>query len=235
MKRFYTNVGLMATPVDRNHLVNKEYVDAAVNKKIKDSVVAVETNNFDAAYDADAMTLTQATPGAFVIDGVAIIENDRILLAGQTDASQNGIYVVTTLGADGTARVLTRAEDFNDTSKIILNVMIPVQRGMQNSDTTWVLTNDMAITLDSTALTFAKFKAAESTNIYKTTVTGDGATKEFKISHGLNTEHVIVNVIDAATKEVCVFNTIITSANVVTLKSDVVLQTTDAFNVTVVG
>lgn len=236
MQKLYTNVNLLANPTDGKHLVNKEYVDAAVSRKIKDAVVAVETSNVDAAYDPAAMTLTQNNPAAFVFDGVTLKEGDRVLLAGQTDAAQNGIYTVTTLGVDGAAAgVLTRADDFNDSGKIILNVMIPVQQGTENEDVTWVLTNDAAVTLDETALTFAKLKGAQSVNAYHTTITGDGAAKEFTINHGLNTENVVVRAADSATKETCLFDVAVTSANAVTLKSDIVLDTTDSFDVIVVG
>lgn len=34
MQKIYTNIGLMATPTEGKHLVNKEYVDAAVNRKL---------------------------------------------------------------------------------------------------------------------------------------------------------------------------------------------------------
>lgn len=59
--------------------------------------------------------------------------------------------------------------------------------------------------------------------------------KNFTISHGLNTENVVVQIVDAATKEICVFNVSITSANVVTVKSDIALPADETFIITVVG
>lgn len=234
--KIYTNIDLMAVPASGKNLVNKEYVDAAVNRKIKDSVVVVAVAGIDGTYDADKKTLTQTVPSAFVIDGVSLAQGDRVLLAGQTDASQNGIYTVTAPGADGgDAGVLTRAGDFDDTAKIALNVMIPVQQGAQNADTTWVLTNDAAVTLDTTALTFAKFKSEGGTGVYATTFTGDGTSKSFAINHGLNTENVVTQIVDAATKEECIFNVTITSANVVTVSSDIALTSSESFVITVVG
>lgn len=233
--KIYTNIELMTVPVSGKDLVNKDYVDAAVNRKIKDSAVAVSTENFESTYDTGSMTLSQTTPAVITIDGVELAEGDRVLLAGQTDATQNGIYVVSTAGSDSTAAVLTRADDFNDTAKIVLNVMIPVQRGMQNADTTWMLTNDAAVTLDTTPLTFSKFKGSEGAGVFTATFTGDGTTKNFPINHGLNTENVVTQIIDAATKETCIFNVSVTSANVVTVKSDVALPTGEAFIITVMG
>ena len=233
--KMYTNVELMTTPTSGKNLVTKDYVDAAVNRKIKDSVVVVSTENFDGTYDANNMTLTQITPTVIEIDGVELAEGDRVLLAGQTDATQNGIYIITVAGSDSTAAVLSRADDFNDTAKIALNVMIPVQRGTQNADTTWMLTNDTAVTLDTTSLMFSKFKGSDGPGVFTATFTGDGTAKNFTISHGLNTENVVVQIVDAATKEICVFNVSITSANVVTVKSDIALPADEAIIITVVG
>lgn len=234
--KIYANIEMMAAPTTGKHLVNKDYVDTAVSRKIKDAVMAVSASNIDGTYDADAMTLTQTVPAAFVIDGITPVTGDRVLLAGQTDATQNGIYTVTTPGADsGNAGVLTRAVDFDDTAKIVLNVMIPVMQGTQNADTTWVLTNDTAVTLGTTALTFARFSGSEGPGVFQTTFTGDGTAKSFTINHGLNTENVVTQVVDAATKEECIFNVTVTSANVVTVKSDVALETGESFVITVVG
>ena len=235
MEKIYKNIALMTTPTDEKHLVNKGYVDAAINRKVKDAVVAVATQDLDATYDSTAKTLTQNTAAALVLDGVTLAAGDRVLVAGQTDATQNGIYTVTTLGDDSTAAVLTRAADFDDTADIAMNVIIPVMQGDQNGDTNWQLVNDTAATLDTTALSFAKFKGSEGALVFTTTITGDGAAKEFPVSHGLNSEAVTVSVLDAATKEQCYFGLEITSANVVTIKSDVVLENTDSFVVTVMG
>lgn len=243
MEKIYKNIALMTTPTEGKHLVNKEYVDAAVNRKVKNAVVAVATQDVGATYDAAAKTLTQDTAAALVLDGVTLAAGDRVLITGQTDATQNGIYVVTTLGVaettdgadDGIPAVLTRAADFDDTADIALNVIIPVMQGDQNGDTNWQLINDTNVTLDTTALSFAKFKGSEGANVFTATFTGDGSAKEFTISHGLNTEAVTVAVVDATTKEQCYFGVAITSANVVTIKSDVVLEATDSFIVTVIG
>lgn len=237
--KIYTNIELLTTPVSGKHLVNKAYVDAAVNRKLKDAVDVVATQNIEADYDATYKTLTQKADAIepFVIDGVTLEVGNRVLLTGQTDATQNGIYTVAVLGDanNSTAGILSRAADFNTTEAIPLNVIIPVMRGDQNGDTNWQLINDTAVILDATSMSFAKFKDQAGANAFTATMTGDGVKKEFEIAHGLNTEAVNVSVVDAATKEVCHFGVEITSANVVTIKSDVVLDTTDSFIVTVLG
>lgn len=243
MQKIYTNIGLMATPTEAEHLVNKKYVDEVVNRKLKDPVTAVATQDLNSTYDSTAKTLTQNAGVAYTVDGVTLAVGDRVLVAGQTDATQNGIYVVTTLGAaessdsagDAVPGVLTRADDFDVSAKISPNVIIPVMQGTQNGDTNWQLINDAAVTLDTTAMSFAKFKGSEGANVFTATITGDGTAKEFPVTHGLNSEAVVVSVVDAATKEQCMFGVAITSPNVITLKSDVALENTDSFIVTVIG
>lgn len=243
MQKLYTNVNLMATPTEAGHLVNKKYVDEVVNRKLKDAVTVVATQDLNSVYDNTAKTLTQNVGAAYIVDGVTLAVKDRILVAGQTDVTQNGIYIVTSLGiaessdgaGDGVPGVLTRAADFISSDKITPNVIIPVMQGEQNGDTNWQLINDSAVTLDTTALSFAKFKGSEGTNAFTTTITGDGSAKEFSVNHGLNTEAVAVSVVDSATRERCLFGVTVTSPNVITLKSDVVLETTDSFDVTVIG
>lgn len=243
MQKIYTNIGLMATPTEGKHLVNKEYVDAAVNRKLKDPVTAVATQDLNSVYDNTAKTLTQSAGAVYAVDGVTLAVGDRVLVAGQTDATQNGIYVVTTLGAaetsedagDAVLGVLTRSDDFDESAKIAPNVIIPVMQGTQNGDTNWQLINDAAVTLDTTTMSFAKFNGSEGANVFTATITGDGVAKEFPVTHGLNSEAVVVSVVDAATKEQCMFGVTITSPNVITLKSDVVLENTGSFIVTVIG
>lgn len=237
------NIHLMATPTESGHLVNKKYVDDVVNRKLKDAVTVVATQDLDSVYDSTPKTLTQNAGASYVVDGVTLAVNDRILVAGQTDATQNGIYIVTSLGVaesfdgagDGVPGVLTRAADFISSEKITPNVIIPVMQGDQNEDTNWQLINDTAVVLDTTALSFAKFKGSEGANAFTTTIIGDGSTKEFVINHGLNTEAVAVSVVDTATRERCLFGVVVTSPNTITLKSDVILETTDSFDVTVIG
>ncbi|MBM86962.1 MAG: hypothetical protein CMQ41_01140 [Gammaproteobacteria bacterium] len=59
-------------------------------------------------------TLTAGSNARLVVDGANATAGDRVLVQDQASALQNGIYDVTTQGADGSAAwVLTRAEDFD--------------------------------------------------------------------------------------------------------------------------
>ena len=61
-------------------------------------------------------TLTSTTNGPFTAEGYTAVLNDRILLVGQTNAYENGVYVVTQAGVvdpGGSPWILTRASDAN--------------------------------------------------------------------------------------------------------------------------
>jgi hypothetical protein len=99
------------------------------------------------------ITLSGGTP--VVIDGVTLLVNDRILVTGQTDGSQNGIYYVTTLGS-GSNGTWSRSLDANATGEISAGTVIMVTEGTTYADTQWKLTTDDPITVGTTALTFAR-------------------------------------------------------------------------------
>lgn len=239
MNKYYANIAMLATPSDPKHLVNKEFVELMLSRKIKDPVTVVATADLGCDYDAATRTLTQRSgnEAAFVLDAVNVAEGDRVLVTGQTDTTQNGIYIVTQNGDAGTstAGILTRASDFDSDGDITPNVMIPVMRGEKEGDVTWQLVNDAAVILDSDVITFGRLRASSNAVSYTGTVNGDGSAKELVVTHNLGTEAVQVSVKDHATGETCIFDVEIVSTNTVKLKSDIVLESTDSFDVTIIG
>lgn len=72
-------------------------------------------------------TLTASANGAFPDqDGVAIPLNGRVLVKNQTAASENGIYVLTTVGNAGAPWVLTRATDFDTAAEMTVVAGVPL-------------------------------------------------------------------------------------------------------------
>src|SRR5690348_694064 len=53
---------------------------------------------------------TYAT-GALTIDSVAVVLGDRVVLAAQTAANENGVYICIQEGATGVAAILQRSDD----------------------------------------------------------------------------------------------------------------------------
>lgn len=237
IQKLYSNIKLKANPTDNEHIVNKKYVDDLINGKIKEPVRVVLGTNFEGTYEGTGMTLTQTTASEVIIDGVAVELNDRILLIGQTDSTQNGIYEITTLGVtSGEQAVLTRAEDFNSSSDIKSNVRIPVSQGDANKDTSYILITDGVITLDTTSLEFTRFSAEKGISKAVGSFIGDGAATTFTITHGLGTKEIAEPTIYDKDGVLCKFDYETTTDNMITIKSDVVLEALDGtFNVIILA
>ena len=125
-----------------NDAANKGYVDGvAQGLDIKDSCVVVSTSN---------ITLS----GTQTIDGVSLSANDRVLVAGQSTASQNGIYKVVSGGS------WTRADDMAAGEDAAGNFTF-IEEGTTNAENGWVCTSDKGSAVVGTNnLTFAQFSGA---------------------------------------------------------------------------
>jgi fibronectin-binding autotransporter adhesin len=97
------------------------------------------------------VTLTGGAPA--VVDGVSLVLGDRVLVTGQSTASQNGLYDVTVVGvgSDGT---WARTSDGNATGEILAGMIVMVTEGTLYADTQWKLTTDNPIIIGTTGLTF---------------------------------------------------------------------------------
>ena len=95
-----------------------------------------------------ASNISLASPGA-TLDGVTMVLNDRVLIAGQTASAENGIYIW-----NGAAVPLTRSADAN-TATELLSALVPVTEGT-SAGTVWRQTA-VNITLGTTAIAFVAF------------------------------------------------------------------------------
>ena len=142
----------LSQPVNDTDQANKLYVDSvAQGIDIKQSVRVATTQN---------ITLS----GTQTIDGVSVVQGNRVLVKNQTDESQNGIYVVQQ-GA------WTRSTDANTNDKVHPGMFTFVEEGTTNQDSGWVLVTDQPITLGTTDLEFEQFSGAGQI------VAGAGLTK----------------------------------------------------------
>lgn len=86
--------------------------------------------------------------GEFVVDGVALEDGDRVLVTAQTDAEDNGVYVVST-GA------WPRAEDADDDAEVTTGLsFVRVLEGDVYADHAFALTTPAPVALGTTPLTF---------------------------------------------------------------------------------
>jgi hypothetical protein len=139
----------------------------AVNKGQLDVVQALAASAasgvaFKAAVRAVAASNITLS-GTQTVDGVALIANDRCLVAGQSAAANNGIYVV----ASG---AWTRATDADNTGELAPGTQVAVTEGASpassggNADSIWRLVSDSAITIGTDAQTWERLPGQSSTS-----------------------------------------------------------------------
>lgn len=87
--------------------------------------------------------------GVMTIDGVTLANGDRVLVNGQTDKTQNGIYIVNSSGA------WARASDANSSSTLIPGLQVFVDKGATTyGETGWVLNNTTPVNVGADVITF---------------------------------------------------------------------------------
>lgn len=102
--------------------------------------------------------------GYQTIDGVLPTSSNsasrrRVLVKDQTDASENGIYVMDTGPWE-------RAKDFDSNTDFTQGTLIPVNDGTVNANTIWAVTNtNDTIVVGTTSLTFDQYIGTDSANL----------------------------------------------------------------------
>jgi len=168
-----TNIG---TPSQATDATTKAYVDSVKQAlDIKDSVRVATTAALTATYNNGTggvgATLTADANGAVSIDSVSLSSGDRVLVKNQSDASENGIYSVTTVGDVSNPFVLTRTIDADSSSEVTGGMFTFVEEGT-NADAGFVLSNITgSATIGTDNLTMTQFSGAGSVTA------GDGLAK----------------------------------------------------------
>ena len=158
------NVG---TPTQTTDAANKGYVDSVKQAlDIKDSVRVASQSNLSATYNNGTSgvgaTLTADANGAVSIDSVSLTSGDRVLVKAQTDASENGIYSVTTVGDVSNPYVLTRTTDADSSSEVTGGMFTFVEEG-SDADAGFVLSNITgSATIGTSDITMTQFSGAGS-------------------------------------------------------------------------
>lgn len=134
------------TPDASTDAANKAYVDSvAEGLHIHASVVAATTGNVNIS--------TNLEPGDLV-DGVTLAEGNRVLVKSQTNAEENGIYVVQTSGA------ALRAADFDAPAEVDGGDFVFVTGGNTYDNTGWVQTSTSVVTIGVDPIQFTQFSGA---------------------------------------------------------------------------
>ena len=148
-------------PSSAQDAATKAYVDSVANGlDVKASVKVASTANVAGTYNNGNGTITAGSNGAISIDGVTPSASDRVLLKDQTDATENGLYLVTTVGDGSTAYVLTRTPDADAAAEITGGAFVFVEQGTANADNGYVFTHNGTPTLGTTDITVEQFSGA---------------------------------------------------------------------------
>lgn len=159
---------LHGAPSSSLHAATKAYVDniasglnfhAAVHCATG-AALSASYSNGSSGFGA---TLTNSGSNeALVIDNHEVSVGERILVKNQTDAKQNGIYVVTTVGDGSTPWVLTRATDADNSpsGEVAYGDFCFVEQG-SNGGSGYILNTTGTITLGTTSISYVQFNAAQ--------------------------------------------------------------------------
>jgi hypothetical protein len=170
------------TPASATDIANKSYVDGLVatgltyHAAVKYEVPST-TGNLTAIYNQPGgpgvgvgATLTNnGTKAAFAPDGPTAMVGDRILIYNQTNAFENGIYEVTTVGTPdpgGTNWVLTRTADANtyalkDPNGLGEGDAFFITSGDTGKGETYEVSTQGVITFGTTAINFVQISSAQ--------------------------------------------------------------------------
>jgi len=170
-----TSVTVTQNPTSDYQLATKQYVDnlVATGTTYHDPVYVESPDsagNLNATYNNGTAgvgaTLTNAgTLAALTIDGVLMTVGKRVLIYNQTNAFENGVYTVTTVGDGSTAWVLTRATDADSygpgPDALDQGSTFFVTNGNTGAGETYTCTTVGTITFGTTAITFSQIGATQ--------------------------------------------------------------------------
>ena len=161
----------VADPTGAQDAATKAYVDATLSGlDVKDSVRVATTTNITISSDLNV---------GDTIDGVTLVDGDRVLVKDQTDASQNGIYVAGSSPA--------RASDADSAAELTGGSFTFVEEGSTQADNGYVFTHNGTPTLGSTDLTVAQFSGAGS-------ITAGDALSKAEILFNVNDDNITLEV-----------------------------------------
>lgn len=142
---FDTLPQVTSDPVAGNDLVRLSYLNSALEGlNPKEAVRALSTTNIVIASELE---------NGDTVDGVTLATGDRVLLVGQSDPVENGIYVVAASGA------ASRSSDMN-TSAEFPGAYTVTREGTSNSGKAYVCNSPDSFVMDTDPATFVLFKSA---------------------------------------------------------------------------
>ena len=156
----------LGDPSVSSEAATKNYVDQAV-AGLRTRVIA------EAATTAN-ISLTTDLENGDTLDGVTLVTGDRVLVKDQTDATENGLYLVVASGA-------ASRDPEHDTIAELSGQMIVVNQGTANDNKIFLCTTDSDATIGVSNITYTVITPA---NVGTVTSVGvaDSGSSEFTVT-----------------------------------------------------
>lgn len=139
------NIINLGAPQNGSDAATKSYVDAVSE--------GLHIHQAASVYVASNVNIATALEAGQIIDGVTLTAGMRVLVNGQTNQSENGIYKIETSGAP------SRALDFDTALEVASGDFIFVSLGNNYANTGWVQTLSPA-TIGTDPISFTQFSGA---------------------------------------------------------------------------
>ena len=120
------------------------------------------------------VNLSNALENGDTLDGISLATGNKVLVKNQSDATENGIYVVPASGA------ASRDPDFNTVDELAGQLVI-IQEGTTNEDTIFLCTTDTGGTIGSVNITFSQVQP-QFTGTVSSVAVADAGSSEFTVT-----------------------------------------------------
>jgi len=161
--------------------------DASTKSYVDQAVAGLRTRIIAEAATTGNINLSNALEAGDAIDGVTLVEGDRVLVKDQTDTTANGLYLAVAGGAGAASR-----DPQYDTIAELSGQMIVVNQGSVNDNKIFLCTTDSDGSLGSTAITYTVITPSNSGTV-------TSITAGTNLSGGTITSSGTINLADAST------------------------------------
>jgi len=176
----------MSAPSSASDVTTKSYVD--------DLVAGLKTRIITRVATTANVNLSNALENGDTLDGISLATGNKVLVKNQTDATENGIYLVPASGA------ASRDPDFNTVDELAGQLVI-IQEGTTNEDTIFLCTTDTGGSIGSVNITFTQVQP-QFTGTVSSVAVADAGSSEFTVTGSpittSGTINLAVNSISAA-------------------------------------
>jgi hypothetical protein len=152
----------LGDPAVSSEAATKNYVDQAV-AGLRTRIIA------EAATTAN-INLTTDLENGDTLDGVTLVTGDRVLVKDQTDATENGLYIVVASGA-------ASRDPEHDTIAELSGGMVVVNQGTANDNKIFLCTTDSDATIGISNITYTQVTPANVGTVTSVGVADAGASE----------------------------------------------------------